>query len=118
MDLHGKNFIGAELRAGSGGTYRGVDAASGKELEPSFGEATDADAAATLAAQAFAEFRRTSPEARGRLLRAIGSEIEALGEAFIDRANRETALGVERLRGERGRTVGQLRMFADLIEEG
>ena len=120
MDLHGKNFIGAELRFGRGGTYRGVDAASGKELEPPFGEATDADvdAAGRLAAEAFEEYRRNSTGERAKFLRAIGSGIEALGEELVDRANRETALGVERLRGERGRTVAQLRMFADLIEKG
>jgi NADP-dependent aldehyde dehydrogenase len=33
-------------------------------------------------------------------------------------ADRETALGIERLKGERDRTTNQLKLFADLVSEG
>jgi NADP-dependent aldehyde dehydrogenase len=120
MQLHGKNFIGYQLSAGSGQAFHGIDASTGAQLEPAFHEASDADVdrALHVADTAFETYRKLEPEARGKFLRAIATEIEALGEALIECANSETALGVERLRGERGRTIGQLRMFADLIEEG
>jgi NADP-dependent aldehyde dehydrogenase len=120
MQLHGQNLIGSSLSKGAGTTYRGVDPMMGDELEPAFFEAADADVdrAMNLAGGAFDAYRRHAPADRARFLREIAIEIEKLGDELIDRANRETALGTERLRGERGRTVTQLRTFADLIEEG
>src|SRR6185436_733790 len=76
------------------------------------------DRAVRLASDAFEDFRSRPPEQRARLLDAIASEIEKLGDALIERANAETALGVPRLTGERARTANQLRMFARMVEEG
>ncbi|HXE55507.1 MAG TPA: aldehyde dehydrogenase family protein, partial [Tepidisphaeraceae bacterium] len=120
MQLHGQNLIGNSLSKGTGAAYRGVDPTTGTDLEPAFFEAAESDVnrAMDLAAEAFDAYRRLTPADRARFLREIAIEIDKLGDELIDRANRETALGVERLRGERGRTVTQLRMFADLIEEG
>src|SRR5699024_12064986 len=55
---------------------------------------------------------------RAEFLRAIADEIEASGEALTQTGTAETGLPAGRLNGERGRTTGQLRMFADYIEEG
>ena len=120
MPLHGQNIIGDSLSRGSGNTYRGIDPAIGNELEPAFFEASvdDIDRSMHLASEAFEIYRRSEAGDRAGFLREIATRIEHLGEDLIDRANRETALGVERLRGEHGRTCAQLRMFADLIEEG
>src|SRR6185369_13029822 len=41
-----------------------------------------------------------------------------LGDKLIERASLETALPNARFVGERARTCGQLRMFADLLDEG
>jgi NADP-dependent aldehyde dehydrogenase len=51
-------------------------------------------------------------------LRAIATRIEGLGAALGERMTAETALPAARVEGERGRTCAQLRMFADLIEDG
>ena len=120
MPLHGRNVIAGELSEGTGSTFRAIEPASGHELDPAYREAGDAevDRACRAAADAFPAYRSRDPRERGRFLRDIAQRIESLGEELIERANRETALGVERLRGERGRTCAQLRMFADLIEEG
>ena len=120
MELHGRNIIGGALGEGGAHTFRGVEPATGKTLEPAFFEATaaDVDGALNSASAAFDEYRLCSPKERAQFLREIATHIESLGEELIERANSETALGVERLRGERGRTTGQLRLFADLIEEG
>jgi NADP-dependent aldehyde dehydrogenase len=120
MELSGKHFIGGAPAASGHAFFRAIEPATGKELDPAYCEANEAevDQALRLAKDAFEPFRRRSPADRAKFLREIATQIESLGEELIDRANRETALGVERLRGERGRTSGQLRLFADLIEEG
>ena len=84
-----------------------------------FDEASPADVDAALAAagDAFAQFRRIPADRRAEFLDRIASEIEHSGE-LLEAAQAETALPQARLSGERARTVGQLRMFANLIREG
>ena len=55
---------------------------------------------------------------RAAFLRKIGEEIDGLGEELLTVCAEETGLGRDRLAGERTRTVNQLRMFANLIDEG
>jgi NADP-dependent aldehyde dehydrogenase len=55
---------------------------------------------------------------RARLMLAIADELHADGDAIVELADRETALGLPRLRGELARTVHQLRLFADVLSEG
>lgn len=76
------------------------------------------DAACTLAARDFDRFRDSSPQSRAGFLRAIGEELEKLGDELIELCSQETALPLPRLQGERGRTVGQLNLFADMLESG
>ncbi len=120
MSLHGKNFIGAELSSGSGETFRATNPFASKELPEDFFVADERDINAALeqAAQAFQAFRRTSGEQRATFLERIANEIEALGDALLERAGQETGLLPARLTGERARTTGQLRMFAQLMREG
>src|SRR5690606_4542245 len=59
-----------------------------------------------------------SPAERAAFLRAIAEEILALDSILLARAGSETGLPEGRLTGERGRTVGQLRLFAEVLEEG
>lgn len=120
MDLHGKHFIGSETTADGSATFQAIDPSTRQPLSPDYHDATPAevDRAMQQAEAAFEDFRRRPPRERAGFLDAIGAEIDALGEPLIERAVRETALGVERLRGERARTVNQLRMFARLVEEG
>jgi alpha-ketoglutaric semialdehyde dehydrogenase len=63
-------------------------------------------------------YRAPAATERAAFLRKIGEEIDALGEELLTVCTEETGLGRDRLAGERARTVNQLRMFADLIEEG
>jgi NADP-dependent aldehyde dehydrogenase len=55
---------------------------------------------------------------RTKLLESIAEEIEALGDELLETASRESNLPIARFQGERARTCGQLRMFADLIRLG
>ena len=63
-------------------------------------------------------FRRRSAEARAAFLEKIADEIMALGDELLQRAHVESGLPIDRLTGERGRTVGQLRLFAGVVREG
>jgi 2,5-dioxopentanoate dehydrogenase len=120
MELHGKNQIGAALSARGAKTFSAFDPRQGKTLDPVFSEATgeEVDQALSLAAEAFPAFRASSAETLTGLLEATAEEIVALGDALIERAAEESGLGKDRLTGERGRTVNQLRLFAALVKEG
>ncbi|MBY8827976.1 aldehyde dehydrogenase (NADP(+)) [Hephaestia mangrovi] len=101
-------------------TFHGIDAHTGERLEPGFSASTIDDVAAVCnaAAAAFDAYRSTDAEARASFLDAIGEEIMALGDALIERASRESGLPVARLTGERGRTVNQLKLFAQTVRDG
>jgi NADP-dependent aldehyde dehydrogenase len=58
------------------------------------------------------------PEARAALLRGSADALEAIGDDLVATAAAETSLTEERLRGELARTTGQLRLFADEVDEG
>lgn len=70
------------------------------------------------AEQAFEIYKKTTSAQRAQLLRSIADAIEALGEELLEMASRESNLPLARLTGERGRTCNQLRLFADVVEEG
>jgi NADP-dependent aldehyde dehydrogenase len=120
MELVGGNLIGGEWSTAGAARFRGVEAATSRELEPAFPEATaqEVDAAFQRAEEAFTSYAATSPAQRGKFLRAIADEVIALGDTLLDRAQAESGLPRARLEGERARTVGQLRLFADLLDEG
>ena len=76
-------------------------------------------AEATAAAEAaFPVYAATSRAERAAFLNAIADEIEARADAITAIGTSETGLPEARLQGERGRTTGQLRMFANHIEKG
>jgi NADP-dependent aldehyde dehydrogenase len=104
----------------SPGAFTVVDPKSGAAIGQPIAESTaaDVDRAATRAEEAFAAMRGRSGAERAKLLEAIAERIAALGDALIERAGQETALPAARLASERGRTVNQLRLFAELAREG
>jgi len=118
--LHGKSFIAGAPLADSARTFHAVSPLTGDRLEPAFHEvgAAEVDRALILAEEAFAIFGHAPAEQRAALLEKIGAEIMALGDDLLQRAHLETGLPLARLTGERGRTVGQLALFAALVREG
>lgn len=76
------------------------------------------DAAVNAAEAAFASFAAMPRTDRAAFIERIADEIEARGEELTEIAMAETGLPQARLEGERGRTVGQLRMFAEHIVKG
>jgi len=117
--LTGRNVIAGEWRSGAH-SFTAFEAASGAALEPAFAEGSAADIADACAAAAAAQGQFASlplPD-RAAFLRLVAAKIDALGEALTHRAMLESGLPEARLNGERGRTVGQLRLFADEVENG
>jgi len=119
-DLTGTQLIGGQPHSTPGHTFHATNPATAQALTPHFAEATRAevDQACKLAASAFDAVRSKSPKDRAKLLRAMADQLMALGDTLVQRAVEETGLPKGRIEGERGRTTGQLRAFADLIEEG
>jgi NADP-dependent aldehyde dehydrogenase len=113
-------FIGSHAVKGSVGEVRAVNPETGETLEPAYGGATreQLDEACRLAWAAFDPYRSTDPETRAALLEAIAQNILDLGEELIARTIAESGLPRPRIEGERGRTVGQLRLFAQVVREG
>lgn len=120
MNITGEMPIGASSVRGRAGELRALNPALGEALEPLFGVADTADIgrACELARAAFDPFRAMPLETRARLLESIAQHILDLGDALIERAAAETALPIARLTGERMRTVGQLRLFAQVVRAG
>lgn len=120
MKLLGNSLVGFRDVAGSQDSFRAWNPATGERLEPAFHSATPAevDAAARLAAEAFPTYNKLKPSERASFLRRIASGIEALSEPIVERAHLETALPKPRLQSEATRTCNQLRLFANVVEEG
>ncbi|MDB5452352.1 MAG: ketoglutarate semialdehyde dehydrogenase [Caulobacteraceae bacterium] len=118
--IRGELLIGGLSVFGTDGLIHGINPADGARLEPAFGGATrtDVDTACALAEAVFDPFRQADLATRALLLITIAGKIEALGDALIERAVAETGLPRGRIEGERGRTTGQLRLFADIVRSG
>ncbi|MDZ7773199.1 MAG: aldehyde dehydrogenase (NADP(+)) [Balneolaceae bacterium] len=118
--IEGLNIIGYDTAENVADTFTRKDPSSGETLPGKFHRADQEaiDAALAKADEAFQKYRLTSGAERAEFLEAIADEIEALGDTLIERAMQESGLTRGRLEGERGRTTGQLRMFADLARDG
>lgn len=114
-------LIGKHLIAGAwvdANTHFANDPVTGEADVFAEGNADLVDQAAQAAEEAFWSYSATSRGERAAFLRAIAEEIDLRGDAITQMGVKETGLPEARLIGERGRTVGQLRLFADHIEEG
>jgi NADP-dependent aldehyde dehydrogenase len=82
-----------------------------------FFEASDSevDRACSLAAEAFKTYRSSPGIKRSAFLTAIAEEILGLGDVLIEAYMAESGLPKGRAEGERGRTIGQLQLFATLV---
>ncbi|MFT6243030.1 MAG: NADP-dependent aldehyde dehydrogenase, partial [Akkermansiaceae bacterium] len=120
MNITGHSFLASSRSTESTATFHASNPTTGEQLEPAFYSATpdDLQKAVTLATTAFPQYSTTSPETRAKFLRTIAEKIDAHGDEITPRMMSESGLPEGRCNGERGRTIGQLRMFADLIEEG
>ena len=114
--ITGKHLIAGRWVEGDK-TFRS-EPAHGDALDFSVGTPAHIDAAVRAAEDAFWSFGYSSRAERAALLNAIADEIEARGDEITAIGTSETGLPEARLQGERGRTTGQLRLFASHIEKG
>ena len=116
----GHNYIGGQRSAAGAVKLQSVDASTGEALPHDFYQATleEVDVAAKAAAAAYPAYRSLSAERRAQFLDAIADELDALGDDFVAVVCSETALPASRIQGERGRTSGQMRLFAKVLRRG
>ena len=119
MTIDGAILIGSrDVRREPG--FQAINPATGEAMPQLFSEAgaEDVAAACALAQAAFAPFATLAPAERARFIEAVADAIEAIGDTLITTAMAETGLPRPRLENERGRTTGQLRMFAAEVRDG
>lgn len=118
--INGNNIIASQYVATNGNVLKAVNPATGLLLDGDFYTAgkTEIDTALAAATTAFELYRNIPKDKKVVFLNAIADEIAAIGEILVLRASEESGLPLPRLQGELGRTVVQLRLFANLIAEG
>lgn len=118
--LSGVSFIGGRSAGQRGKSFHAINPTNGVKLQPAFYGAIESEIeeAGRLAAEAFSVFSSVSGRARADLLRRIAHDLTSAAEEITARANLETGLPMARLQAEMGRTTGQLKLFADLLQEG
>ncbi|WP_163269096.1 aldehyde dehydrogenase (NADP(+)) [Chelativorans alearense] len=116
FEPHGKHLIAGEWIGGER-TFSS-DPATGPSHQFSVGTTAEVDRAAKAAEEAFWTYGYSSRAERAAFLNAIADEIEARAETIAVIASQETGLPEARINTERGRTTGQLRLFAKHIEKG
>ena len=114
--LTGKHLIAGQWIAAPS-TFRSATV-NNTDADFSVGRVEDVNTAVEAADVAFDVFGYSSRAARAAFLNQIADEIDALGDEITAVGCAETGLPEARLVGERGRTTGQLRMFAQHILEG
>jgi NADP-dependent aldehyde dehydrogenase len=112
--LNGKHLIAGQW-VGSDQSFNNMPV-SGEADSFSIGTPALVDAAAQAAEDAFWSYGYSTRATRAKLLRTIADHIDARGNDITAMGTKETGLPEARLMGERGRTVGQLKLFADHIE--
>lgn len=120
MTIAGNMIIGQELIKGSKKAIYGINPATGENLEPAYfgGGAEEVNRACSLAEEAFDTYRETDLESRSKFLEQIAANLAANGSAIVERAGLESGLPKARLEGELGRTMNQLKLFAEEVRAG
>lgn len=118
--ITGKNYIGSQLKAAGTITLKTFNPLLNTENPWVFTEATEEEIeeAVALASQAFVRYKKCSGIEKAAFLNAIADEIVALGDELLVQYCSESGFPKGRAEGERGRMIGQLRSFAQMLIEG
>ncbi len=113
--LTGLSFINNQWTSEGEGTFQAINAFDHTQLEPVFKNCSLSQLAQAcdLADQAFKVYRKTSKQERAAFLNAIADELAGKEAELVERTPLETGLPEMRIKGELGRTVGQLKLFAN-----
>lgn len=120
MTLTGKNILGFELSAKGTDSFFAINPLTNEKLPTKYYQATHIEIleSIVLAEDAFTIYKDKSSAEKANFLEAIADEILALDTQLIEVCQMETGLPEGRLIGERGRTVNQLKLFAELLRDG
>ena len=120
MKISGQSIIGSHSALNAGQPFRATNPRTGENLPPDFFSAgtEEVNRAASLTQEAFATYGQISGREKGKFLRSIAARIEGAVDELVERAEQETALSKPRLQSETARTSSQLRLFAQVVEEG
>ena len=114
--IKGKHLVAGEWVSGET-TFESSPSSGAPHSYPN-GTTALVDQAVEAAEAAFASYGSMPRKERAAFIERIADELEARGDELTEIAMAETGLPEMRLQGERGRTVGQLRMFAEHIVKG
>jgi NADP-dependent aldehyde dehydrogenase len=114
--LSGNHLIAGEW-VGADKTFRS-EPAHGEAHAFAVGTPALVNRAAEAAEEAFWSYAYSSRAQRAAFLNTIADEIDKRGDEITAIGSQETGLPEARLVGERGRTIGQLRLFASHIDKG
>ncbi len=114
------SLIGFSRGLDTGSCFQAMNPATGEKLSVSYIYANESEVekACQLAEFASVPMSSISGSDKAKFLRVIASKIDSAVDQLVDVMTLETALPEGRVRGETSRTTGQLRMFADLVEDG
>jgi NADP-dependent aldehyde dehydrogenase len=88
------------------------------DVRPSETSPAELDAVLAAATGASRPWGDTAPATRASCLRAVADALDAGSDELVPMAVAESHLGTDRLNGELVRTTFQLRLFADVLDEG
>lgn len=114
--LTGKNYVGGELTADGTSVFESVNPKDDTK-NGEFYDATESEVnlAVENAAAAFPIYSAKPAKERAEFLNQIAEEIINLGDELITTYCAESGLPEGRAQGERGRTINQLKAFAEYI---
>lgn len=120
MEITGKNLIGNELSGDGSQSFQAANPAIGQDIQHVYVDATpdEVKRAIEKAEAAFTKYSQASNENRAIFLETIADELLGLGDELLNIAHQETSLPLGRLTGERGRTMNQLKLFANVVRDG
>nr|WP_298930204.1 aldehyde dehydrogenase (NADP(+)) [uncultured Allomuricauda sp.] len=120
MKTSGENILGYNFSSSGETVFFAKNPATGNQLETPYHEATltEINQAITLAENAFTLYREKTGEEKALFLETIAEELLQIEEELVAFCSQETGLPVGRLKGELGRTIGQLKLFASLLRDG
>ncbi|SFB86829.1 aldehyde dehydrogenase (NADP(+)) [Pseudoalteromonas denitrificans] len=115
--LSGLCFIGGQWQADTEDTFNAINATDHTKLSTEFVNCSDSQLinACELAEEAFFIYRKKSVQQRADFINEIAEQLVRVEGLLLELTTLETGLPEARIQGELGRTVNQLRLFANNI---
>ncbi|PQV51488.1 NADP-dependent aldehyde dehydrogenase [Jejuia pallidilutea] len=118
-EITGNSFISGKWTAGEKSTFKSYHAVTHEALyEIQEVNEHQITSAVNASYEAYLAYKDFNLDKRAEFLNCIADCLEDAEEELLPICDLETGLGLPRLKGELGRTCGQLRAFAALVKDG